>query len=636
MGRSLLGLLSALVVVLLVVVGCGGRIGGASGAGGPSASSADRGRASVHVAWPVPVPGRVVPLAAQSIVVQLEDATGAVQARFTIVHPATSGTSPSVKAGTYALVATAYPTAAGTGTADATGTGSVTIVANATVPSSVTMGSTVTSLTLSPTTLTPTVGDATALAASAKDASGAIVLVAASTVSWTSSNPAVATVDATGLTPTLKAVAAGSATISAQFTEVEPTLGQQPVNATANVSVTVSAPPVTLAGSSWPKFRGDAANTGRGGGSGATGTTTKWTVSLSSTAVPTSYLAIGANGAIFLATSDGKVTALNRSTGTQIWSITPGTTSGAATLAATSDGNLYAFANNGVLSALNGATGATIWTFAAGSSAGSAITMGRDGTIYLASADNTVYAVKNATQRWSYKIGTTPTAATANPISALALGANGDLYLCGGVQVPGGGSADVSYSLYALKASTGAMIWSKSEVSGNPAVSDDGTVFASDVTGSVLAFSGTSGTPLWSRFPGLNGSLNSSVAVSKNGMVYYAATIQGALGGGITIALNAATGATEWHGQSLASLQISLDSRLGRHGLRYAAMDSTLAPVVCARWNDRLPEVELQYPPTSTRSPTSSEVAIGSDGTLYATMTGPIFSSSPGGLFAFR
>lgn len=132
MRRSLpLLLVPFLLAPALLLHGCGGRT---APSGVATGVAADRGVAKVTVAWPDrPVAGRVVPLASNSIVVQIKDASGTVKAHTTLARPATTWTSPQLTAGDYTLVATAYPTTSGTGTAEAAGTGTVTIIAKTTV-----------------------------------------------------------------------------------------------------------------------------------------------------------------------------------------------------------------------------------------------------------------------------------------------------------------------------------------------------------------------------------------------------------------------------------------------------------------------------------------------------------------------
>ena len=221
--RLALGLITS-----LLVVSCGGT---GSTLARPAAST---GKVTVAIKWPAlpKIVTRVVPQAANSIVIDLK--MGSTDANSgPIARPSSAWTSGSLTAGTYTITATAYPNSDGTGTAQAVGTGMVTIVNNANTAAGVTMGSTVTSLVISPPTPSVNInGSINQLSVSATDGAGNIVLVASGTVHWTSSNVSVATIDATGITPTVTGLTAGNSTISATFTEVEPTLGQTPVAAT--------------------------------------------------------------------------------------------------------------------------------------------------------------------------------------------------------------------------------------------------------------------------------------------------------------------------------------------------------------------------------------------------------------------
>ncbi|MHB8637833.1 MAG: Ig-like domain-containing protein [Fimbriimonadaceae bacterium] len=216
------------MVATLLLVGCGGA------AASVSQGVPGTGRAAITIKWPAlpKAATRVVPEAANSIVVDLKIGTTDVSSG-PIARPTSSWTSPPLAAGTYTITATAYPNANGSGNAQAVGTGSVVVVDSQNTAVGVTMGSTVTALTISPPTPSVNInGSINQLSISATDSKANIVLVASDTIHWTSSNPSVATISATGLTPTVTGLVAGNVTISATFTEVEPSLGQTPVAAT--------------------------------------------------------------------------------------------------------------------------------------------------------------------------------------------------------------------------------------------------------------------------------------------------------------------------------------------------------------------------------------------------------------------
>jgi hypothetical protein len=85
-------------------------------------------------------------------------------------------------------------------------------------------------------------GSQTQLIATALDASGSTVIVDPSTLTWGSSNPAVATVSSSGLATPAQI---GSCSFTATFGEVEPSLGQTPVKS-APLYVTVDGGTTTI------------------------------------------------------------------------------------------------------------------------------------------------------------------------------------------------------------------------------------------------------------------------------------------------------------------------------------------------------------------------------------------------------
>ena len=103
-----------------------------------------------------------------------------------------------------------------------------------------------------------------------------------------------------------------------------------------------------LASSAWPKFRGNAMNTGLGTGTGADGTV-KWSVPTSNN-LTWSSPAIGTYGTIYIGSGDG---------------------------------GIYAVSSDGIPK----------WTYRTGASIQASPAIGADGTVYVGSLDNKVHAV---------------------------------------------------------------------------------------------------------------------------------------------------------------------------------------------------------------------------------------------------
>jgi hypothetical protein len=204
--------------------------------------------------WPVRN-SRVIPTAANSIVITVSMAGKTVATSGAIARPAKGGSStwntPSLPQGTYQLAATAFPNADGTGTAQAAGTGALTITPNRNTQASVTMGSTVTSITTSVSTLLGRPNFTFPVTVTTKDADGNVVLVADSDIKWQISNQGVVQVATGGVNATFKGLTRGSTTVTATFTGVESTLGQSPISTPAltcsvGINANSQAPPWAL------------------------------------------------------------------------------------------------------------------------------------------------------------------------------------------------------------------------------------------------------------------------------------------------------------------------------------------------------------------------------------------------------
>jgi beta-glucanase (GH16 family) len=215
-------------------------LSGCGGASSPSSASANsqKGTMSVKVIWPLPS-SKVIPLASQSISVVLKDSAGHVDSQGLIVKPATSWTSGQLAPGSYSIAASAFPNVNGSGDMQASGAGTVAVTSGQNTPASVTMGSTVTKVTVSSPPPMLLAGSTDQLTASCTDTNGNIVLEDPSTISWSSTNNTLATVNG-GL---VTGAGSGSVSFSATFTEVEPALAQSPVVSNSVSSVAYANSP---------------------------------------------------------------------------------------------------------------------------------------------------------------------------------------------------------------------------------------------------------------------------------------------------------------------------------------------------------------------------------------------------------
>jgi hypothetical protein len=229
--RYLAALLSTLLILSLF--GCGGGSSSSTQGGGKATS-----RATITVRWPDR--SRVVPAAANSLQISIMDGTTSLSSQLA-VRPATGGTVTvsfdSLPVGNFAIAATAFPQADGTGTPLAAASAPLALLAGQTTTFSLTLASTIDHLEISAPASQIVSGATLALGVTAKDATGAVVLLTPGKLTWTSSQPATATVDTNG---TVTGALSGSATITVLDTE-----SNKSAQITLAVLVVVTVQPVT-------------------------------------------------------------------------------------------------------------------------------------------------------------------------------------------------------------------------------------------------------------------------------------------------------------------------------------------------------------------------------------------------------
>ena len=110
------------------------------------------------------------------------------------------------------------------------------------------------------------------------------------------------------------------------------------------------------------------------------------------------------------------------------------------------------------------AIGTPIWEFETGDAVISSPAIGSDGTVYVGSRDNKLYAIngKSGVNLWEFETG-------RDVFSSSAIGSDGTVYV---------GSFDAK--LYAINGKSGAKLWefeTGNEVWSSPAIGPDGTVY---------------------------------------------------------------------------------------------------------------------------------------------------------------
>ncbi|MFB0515077.1 MAG: PQQ-binding-like beta-propeller repeat protein [Candidatus Neomarinimicrobiota bacterium] len=167
-----------------------------------------------------------------------------------------------------------------------------------------------------------------------------------------------------------------------------------------------------------------------------------------------------------------------------------------------SDGTIYVGSFDDKLYAVN-PDGTKKWEFLTGGNVSSSPAIGADGTIYVGSIDDKLYAVNpDGTKKWEFLTG-------GNVSSSPAVGSDGTIYV---------GSID--YKLYAVNPD-GTKKWeflTGDYVYSSPAIGSDGTVYIGSNDGILYAIN-PDGTKKWEFFTGVR-VLSSSPAIGIDGTIY--------------------------------------------------------------------------------------------------------------------
>lgn len=242
--RSPIALLTT-VAAFTVLAGCGG-----AGSSSPASAGGRSAHATLRVLWPERQ-GRMIPNAANSLVVQLSKGGTPVDSK-TIARPA-SGQSQTeteftgLDVAAYDVTIKAYPTTDGNGVAQASGAGTLNAAIDGSGTVTVSLASTVSTVEVTPAAPSVAPNGSTTVTASAQDALGNLVLLAAGggteAVTWSSDATSVATVSGDGLSATVNGIGVGTANVKASLTVKD---SGETVTGSAAVTVAVSTVPVTF------------------------------------------------------------------------------------------------------------------------------------------------------------------------------------------------------------------------------------------------------------------------------------------------------------------------------------------------------------------------------------------------------
>jgi uncharacterized repeat protein (TIGR02543 family) len=169
------------------------------------------------------------------------------------------------------------------------------------------------------------------------------------------------------------------------------------------------------------------------------------------------------------------------------------------------------------------------WEFETGGAVYSSPAIGVDGTIYVGSQDNKVYALdgQTGTKQWEFETGDVVR-------SSPAIGSDGTVYI---------GSFD--NKVYALSGKTGTKIWqfaTGNVVWASPAIGADGTIYIGSFDNKVYALNGKTGTKIW-QFA-MEGHLYHRATIGNDGTVYIGEAYT--MASNKVYALEGNTGAKKW------------------------------------------------------------------------------------------
>ena len=260
------------------------------------------------------------------------------------------------------------------------------------------------------------------------------------------------------------------------------------------------------------------------------------------------------------------------------------------------DGTVYVGSRDDKVYALDGQTGQRKWAFQTGDDVTSSPAVAADGTVYVGSWDRKLYALDGATGAEKWELTT-----DGGVYSSPAIGEDGTVYI------------GANCFVYALDGPTGDVIWGipltgrerGGDVSTAPALSPDGTLVYAGMSNSdraygLYALDAVTGEAKW-RFP-TSSHVVSSPAVSDDGRVYFGCD------NGCVYALDGTTGAQRWEFPA-GTHPVRSSPAVSRDGTVYIGAEGSLYALDGATGKVK---AEFKEEPLVWTSP-----AIGSDGTVY-------------------
>jgi outer membrane protein assembly factor BamB len=265
----------------------------------------------------------------------------------------------------------------------------------------------------------------------------------------------------------------------------------------------------------------------------------------------------------------------------------------AATLAARKEAVALAAAQTAAAVALAAKQSGKLWEFETGGYVYSSPAIGSDGTVYVGSEDNKLYAIngKSGVKLWEFKTG-------GGMESSPAIGSDGTVYV---------GSDD--NKLYAINGKSGVKLWEFETgvgVESSPAIGSDGTVYVGSQDNMLYAINGKSGIKLWA-FP-TGGSVTSSPAIGSDGTVYVGSWDHGLYAFYSRIINDEFYRGLLWGFKT--GDEVLSSPAIGSDGTVYVGSDDNKLYAINGKSRGKLWEFE-------TGGGVDSSPAIGSDGTVY-------------------
>lgn len=226
------------------------------------------------------------------------------------------------------------------------------------------------------------------------------------------------------------------------------------------------------------------------------------------------------NGIIYVGAS-GTIVALNASTGSSVWSYVTGGTIDSSP--AVDNGVLYIGSDDNKAYAFDAADGTLLWSHTTGGSVASSPAVAY-GTVFISSNDGNIYALNatSGTELWHYGI---PQDSTTSPVVADGI-VYASLYDGNGVG-----------KTVALNTTTGAEIWTTTQVDLGTVAIAHGMVYLCTYGGSLCALNATTGSQIW---VGSSSDYTRGQPVIAGSMLYYSGMME-------LHAVNAFTGQEIWY-----------------------------------------------------------------------------------------